>query len=447
MDADDRLVAVSLLATGASSRVVLCSARGANPTEPILLKSIRLCVGNVNRVQREINISRRDLGTFVMRSHGWLVTPLPRLEVFLRLDYCPGADIDLLIDREGALSPATARFYAACALLGLERLHELGIAHRDVKPDNLLLGGDGYVRIGDLGYAIELTPKRLTPAPHHEEADAAYPYERATTLLGTPEYLPPEGFLGEGQDTRSDLWSLGVTLYVMTLASHPWGGDSPHDVYERVLREPLFFTANAFLFSEPAKAFLRACLHRDAAARPSPAGAFAHDFFASVLPPTYRGEGVDRSALLAKQIRPPFVPRLREGPFDASYFRPPPNDDGSSGGEGSSDEGESGTASASSRRWLPAGGSAATVPAATPPVYMAVVQPDGETDSCVRCGDAAADEASATVGGGAGGRRAEHGGGGDAEGFVEGLELLPPEACELSRYRDALCDDLLGGVS
>ena len=45
------------------------------------------------------------------------------------------------------------------------------------------------------------------------------------------------------------------------------------------------------------------------------------------------------------------------------------------------------------------------------------------------------------------GGRAERGGGGDTEGFVEGLELLPPEACELSRYRDALCDDLLGGVS
>ena len=171
---------VALLATGASSRLVLC--KHAASSRAVLLKAVRLCPGNLVRIQREINISRMALGPFVVRSHGWMVSPLPSLEAYVQLDYCCGGDVDLLIDREGALAPSVARFYAACCLLGLDALHAHGCAHRDVKPDNILIGADGYAKLGDLGYAVQLSPAVETPA---RDGARAYPVSYTHLTLPT----------------------------------------------------------------------------------------------------------------------------------------------------------------------------------------------------------------------------------------------------------------------
>ena len=128
---------VALLAASAHSRVLLC--RGAGGA-PLVLKATRLDdPPTAERARREITLAARDCGPFVVRSLGWLSTPS---EVYLRMDYAPGGDVELLIDREGSLSPSAARFYAGCLALALEALHALGVLHRDVKPGNLVIGGE-----------------------------------------------------------------------------------------------------------------------------------------------------------------------------------------------------------------------------------------------------------------------------------------------------------------
>lgn len=170
------------------------------------------------RLLREIQLSGQDFGSFVVASHGWLTVPD---QAYLLLDYLPGGDLDLLIDRNGPLGPRSSRFYIACAALGLEALHARGVAHRDVKPENLCIDHAGFVRIADLGFARVLPPDG-----------------RARTLLGTPEYLSPEVFLDEGHGTPSDMWSLGATLYTLILAAHPYGGDSPEQIYAEARQGP-----------------------------------------------------------------------------------------------------------------------------------------------------------------------------------------------------------------
>ncbi len=269
------------------------------------------------RVRRELELTARAFQFCVHSTHGWLAAPG---EAYLTLEYFPGGDCDLLIDRDGALSPEAARFYVGCTALALEALHEHNCIHRDVKPDNICIGADGYAKLCDLGYARELRAG-----------------ERAMTLLGTPEYLAPEGFLGHGQDARSDVWSLGTSLYVMLLASHPYGGTNPQELYQRVMSEPLFFPTNHFTFSAPAKALLSACLQHEPTKRPSASDLWALDFFAKPLPPTTAVPALEKDAMLRKAARPPFVPRLSD-PLDTRYFveveGSDDDDDGGGGGGG-----------------------------------------------------------------------------------------------------------------
>ena len=105
------------------------------------------------------------------------------------------------------------------ALSGLEALHNLGIVHRDVKPENLLLldrrGGLLDLRIADLGTAPQLSTT-----------------ERCTTRAGTPGYMAPEVLLELPYGQPVDVWSLGVILFTLLSGRHPF--DAPDDEKQRV---------------------------------------------------------------------------------------------------------------------------------------------------------------------------------------------------------------------
>jgi serine/threonine protein kinase len=106
---------------------------------------------------------------------------------------------------------ATAiRFILACIVLGLEYLHAKCIVYQDLKPENLLISEDGYVRLSDFGLANKL----------REGED----FLKAETLL----YYAPEMVLGVECKRQSDLWSLGVLAYQLSNFCHPFGLDDVH---------------------------------------------------------------------------------------------------------------------------------------------------------------------------------------------------------------------------
>jgi serine/threonine protein kinase len=308
------------LSEGAFSKLLLCRVGGAETEDreeggrPVLLKATRIAHGDreaAERLVREIDLTARALSSFVVLSHGWQISAVADGRFLLMLlEYCSGGDVGLLIDRSGPITPVASRFYIGCAALALEALHRHGIVHRDVKPDNLVIASDGYVKLCDLGYAREM-PRAGG---------------RAQSLLGTPEYLAPEAFLGEGQDFKSDMWSLGVSFYTMLLAAHPWGGSSTDELYERVLHDGLFFPNNQFLFSAPAKGFASRCLSRAPADRPAARDVWQLPFFAAALPPTFANGPLEREALERRAVEPPFSPRL-SGPFDTRFFELADEDD------------------------------------------------------------------------------------------------------------------------
>ena len=104
--------------------------------------------------------------------------------------------------------------------------HSRGVLHRDVKPDNFLIDGRGHVRLADLGLARFVTGSNSTELTQDG------------TTLGTPAYMSPEQCKASGVDARSDLYSLGASMYTMAAGKAPFEGPGPGAVIARVLSEP-----------------------------------------------------------------------------------------------------------------------------------------------------------------------------------------------------------------
>ncbi|TCD70940.1 hypothetical protein EIP91_000846 [Steccherinum ochraceum] len=144
------------------------------------------------------------------------------------------------IAKRGVLPLSDIRFYFACLVLGLEFLHTWGVAHRDIKPDNLMLGSDGYLMITDFGHA------------------AHFYDEGVWTTLGTMLYSPPEQlgyneFAAEYWDGRLlprislDWWAAGVTLYEMATTMLSRGVNTEQqqkDLLKQLMHGELFYPDN-----------------------------------------------------------------------------------------------------------------------------------------------------------------------------------------------------------
>jgi len=117
----------------------------------------------------------------------------------------------------------------------LSAAHQSGIIHRDIKPDNIMVRPDGYVKVLDFGLA-KLREAEVLPGAQNAE------YTQAGATMGTLPYMSPEQATGETIDHRTDLWSLGVVLYELVTKQKPFGGATRQA------------TVNAILSSEPESA-------------------------------------------------------------------------------------------------------------------------------------------------------------------------------------------------
>lgn len=152
----------------------------------------------------------REVRALALLRHEGLVNVIDAGEAppyrYMVLDLVEGSDLQRMVEEDGPLDPALVESIARQVLEALSYVHELGMVHRDLKPANLILDPAQHVRLCDLGLVrIVDESSQLTQA----------------LMLGTPEYVSPEQVRGESDlDIRSDLYSLGATLYFL-LAGHP----------------------------------------------------------------------------------------------------------------------------------------------------------------------------------------------------------------------------------
>ena len=190
------------------------------------------------------------------------------------MEYVPGEDLKSLIHRIGALPVGKAVSLAREVCAGLAEAHRVGVVHRDLKPQNIMIDRDGNARIMDFGIARSVKGKGITGA---------------NVLIGTPEYMSPEQVEGQEAGPRSDLYSLGIVLFEMLTGRLPFEGESVLSVAVKQKSEapPDPRTFNAQVPEDLSRLVLR-CLEKAPEKRPAGATGLSDELagIESALPTT-----------------------------------------------------------------------------------------------------------------------------------------------------------------
>lgn len=145
---------------------------------------------------------------------------------FLVMEYVRGGDVFEHLSRHGRFSEAEALNLAKQIAAALDHIHGERLVHRDIKPENILLTPDGTAKLADMGLALD------------DEVHGRSRITKTGTAMGTPYYLSPEQVRGDTEaDIRSDIYSLGATVYEMVTGKPPFEGENPAVVMMKHLRE------------------------------------------------------------------------------------------------------------------------------------------------------------------------------------------------------------------
>jgi serine/threonine protein kinase len=213
---------------------------------------------------------------------------------YIVMEYVPGGDLKGLIDRRGRLpGPELARLgEEICA--GLAHAHERGVIHRDIKPHNILLDENGHVKVTDFGIARALDTTQAT---------------RTGSFLGTALYSSPEQLQGQKVTPKSDVYSLGATLYQAAAGEPPFTGQSPIEIAsQHVSKTPTPPHERGAEVSGNLEALILSCLAKDPGDRPTAEEA------RSGLEAQIRSAGATQAQSGAPPTTPPRVKQTRKAP-------------------------------------------------------------------------------------------------------------------------------------
>uniref|UniRef100_A0A7S0E308 Protein kinase domain-containing protein n=1 Tax=Phaeocystis antarctica TaxID=33657 RepID=A0A7S0E308_9EUKA len=212
------------------------------------------------------------------------------------------------------LPEAWAKFYAASLSLALRHIHSKGFVYRDLKPENVLLDENGFLKLADLGLSKKVGENRTY------------------TQCGTEEYVPPEMLKGRGRTRASDWWAVGVFVFELLTGHPPFEGDKPSDIFDQIsdyasagdkanqrladllvqnkvgAAIPITHNCAAFVTS-----LLRAEEHRRL-------GCAAEGFLGIQQHPWF--DGFDWAALIKKDMQPPHTPQPARQPFAEEELEP-----------------------------------------------------------------------------------------------------------------------------
>ncbi|KAG5517602.1 hypothetical protein RHGRI_038113 [Rhododendron griersonianum] len=350
----DNLRAIKVLGKGAMGTVLLVHDRSRDPSalSPFALKVVDKSSlisskpDSDRRARWELSVLTRLTGP---NAHPFLPTLLGSFDThdFLAwaVPYCPGGDLNVLRYKQNdhVFSQAVIRFYLAEIVCALDHLHTMGIAYRDLKPENVLIQSSGHVTLTDFDLSRSLNKKtvktlvadpmelettrrrhrrnltRFLPATAGDERKGLKKAksarvspvsrrrvsfsngERSNSFVGTEEYVSPEVVKGDGHEFAVDWWALGVLTYEMLYGTTPFKGKNRKETFRNVVvKQPEFIGKRTALMD-----LIERLLVKDPTKRlgycEGACEIKRHEFF--------RGVQWD---LLTEVLRPPFIPSQEE---------------------------------------------------------------------------------------------------------------------------------------
>lgn len=188
---------------------------------------------------------QNELAILKMMKHPFIVNFVmfhqDNYHLYLVLEYVPGGELYSLLRNLGNLEINSVKFYSAQVVSIFESMHSYDIVYRDLKPENVLLNSDGYIKLSDLGFA------KIVKG-------------RTYTVCGTPNYMAPEVLLSKGHGKAVDWWTLGIFLYELLTGIDPFYHEDTMGIYVNIIKGDYNFPKN---FDKHAKSLIKHLLVHD----------------------------------------------------------------------------------------------------------------------------------------------------------------------------------------
>ena len=229
-----------------NGRVKIARNRRANSNEIIFIKILNKSnIMKSNQTQHVLN----ELEIIPNLDHPSIIKFLSFYQddkyLYLAFEFIPGGDLFTLLKAENNLSIEQSQFYLGQIIFALEYLHSRNIIYRNLKPENILINKNGYIKLTDFELVKNLD-------------------DRTYTLCGTPGYMAPEIILNKGYGLGVDWWALGILLYEMICGVDPFADESPMKIYENILEGKIKFTSD---FDDASKSLIKHLLDKDISRR------------------------------------------------------------------------------------------------------------------------------------------------------------------------------------
>ena len=203
----------------------VCLVRNKKNKFPYAIKSISR--NQINKEQLHLNLEL-ERSILLKIDHPFIVKLVKSLKdeknIYFLMEYIKGRELFDVIRDIGLLTKSQTQFYGASLMLAIDYLHERKFIFRDIKPENVIVIQNGYIKLIDFGTAKEII-------------------DRTNTIIGTPHYMAPEVILGEGYSFQVDIWSIAICMYEFICGGVPFGesAEEPMDVYLAIINEKLIF--------------------------------------------------------------------------------------------------------------------------------------------------------------------------------------------------------------
>lgn len=289
----DEMKQIAVLGVGAFGKVVLCKYNGKPYAVKCLSKAQVMATGLQQHVMQERNVMMACHSPFFVNLMG---THQDKDYLYMILETVMGGELFAYLQMrdDPKIPESQARFYTACVIEAFQYLNDRNYIYRDLKPENLLIDTNGYIKVADFGFAKELTSGKTY------------------TTCGTPDYMCPELIKQSGHTKAVDWWALGVLIYELVCGYPPFSNASDEmEQMQMILKGKFDFPHHV---SSDCRDLVKSLMAMNPTKRlgclvNGSKDVKKHAWF----------KGFDWEALGNRTLKAPYIPRVKD-PFDTGCF-------------------------------------------------------------------------------------------------------------------------------